>query len=130
MKTPMILLLTNDPQLEEAVAEVLSKIGGVGHLTSHAGDALQIVCGVGRDLDVAVIDFAYGTHGMTLLGAINACRKNLPVIVIIHDDAEHVEALAYANGAVACFLKPVDTRKISAAIERCCRPERQLALVA
>jgi hypothetical protein len=32
MKTPVILLLTNDPQLEETVAETLSANGGVSHL--------------------------------------------------------------------------------------------------
>ena len=102
MKTPTILLLTNDPKLEDCVAHVLQQSGGLSHLAHSADDALQIVCGTGRDLDLAVIDFESGPHGMTLLSAMSMCREDLPVIVIAHDDEKHVEALAYANGAVAC----------------------------
>ena len=98
MKTPVILLLTNDNGLEDLVADALSAIGGVSHLTRDAGDALETVCGV-HDLDLAVIDFEHGPHGMTLLSAISTLREDLPVIVITQDDEKHVEELAYANGA-------------------------------
>ena len=40
---------------------------------------------------------------MTLLSAISMLREDLPIIVITRDDEKHVEALAYANGAAACF---------------------------
>jgi DNA-binding NtrC family response regulator len=104
MKTPVIVLLTDDTGLEDLVADSLSQIGGVSHLTRDAGDALDIICSV-HDLDVAVIDFEHGPHGMTLLSAISTLREDLPVIVITRDDEQHVEELAYANGATACFLK-------------------------
>lgn len=130
MKTPVILLLTNDPRLEESVAQALSEIGGLSHLACSAGDALEIACGVGRDLDLAVIDFEHGPHGMTLLSAITACRKDFPVIVITRENAYPVEALAYANGAVACLWKPVAAAQISDAIRQNCQSEHQLALVA
>jgi DNA-binding response OmpR family regulator len=128
MKTPVILLLTTDSRLEDLVAQALSEIGGVSHLTRDAGDALETVCGV-RDLDLAVIDFENGPHGMTLLSAITMLRENLPVIVITHDDEKHVEALAYTNGATACFSKPVSTTQLVAAIYEFCgrRVERALA---
>jgi CheY-like chemotaxis protein len=96
MNTPVILLLTNDNELEDVVADSLLQIGGVSHLTRDPGDALEIICSV-HDLDVAVIDFEHGPHGMTLLSAISTLREDLPVIVITRDDEEHVEELAYAN---------------------------------
>jgi DNA-binding response OmpR family regulator len=104
MKTPVMLLLTNDNELEDLVADALSEIGGVSHITRDAGDALQTICGV-NDLDLAIIDFEHGPHGMTLLSAINALREDMPVIVITRDDEEHVEALAYTNGAQGLFFK-------------------------
>ena len=70
MNAPVILLLTNDNELEDSVADSLSEIGGVSHLTSDPGDALELICSV-NDLDVAVIDFEHGPHGMTLLSAIS-----------------------------------------------------------
>jgi DNA-binding NtrC family response regulator len=127
MKTPVILLLTNDPQLEETVAETLSENGGVSHLAYDPGDALQVVCGLGRHLDLAIIDFDHGPHGMTLLGAINMFRENFPVVVVTRDDKKHVEALAYANGAIACLPKPVSVAQLADAMRQCCR-HYQLAL--
>jgi CheY-like chemotaxis protein len=119
MKIPVMLLLTNDSELEDSVAEALLQLGGVSHLSRHAGDALETVCGV-HDLDLAVIDFEHGPHGMTLLGAINACREGLPVIAITREDDKRFEALAYANGATACFSKPVSATQLAVAIRELC----------
>lgn len=116
MKTPVMLLLTNDNELEESVADALSGIGGISHLTRDASDALEIICGV-DDLDLAIIDFEHGPHGITLLRAINTLREDLPVIVITRDDEKHVEALAYANGARACFSKWAVSTQLANAIQ-------------
>jgi DNA-binding NtrC family response regulator len=121
MKTPVILLLTNDNALEDSVADALSEIGGVSHLTRDPGDALEIICSM-RDIDVAVIDFEHGPHGMTLLSAISTLREDLPVIVITRDDEEHVEALAYANGATACFSKQAVATQLVDAIRELSKP--------
>src|SRR6478735_11224514 len=121
MKTPIMLLLTDDNELEELVADTLSKIGGISHLTRDAGDALETICGV-NDLDVAIIDFEHGPHGMTLLSAISTLREDLPVIVITRDDEEHVEALAYANGATACFPKQAVATRLANAIRGLSKP--------
>ena len=121
MKTPVILLLTNDNRLEDSVADSLSQIGGVSHLTRDPGDALEIICGV-HDLDLAVIDFEHGPHGMTLLSAISTLREDLPVVVITRDDEEHVEALAYANGATACFPKQAVATQLANTIREFCKP--------
>ncbi len=128
MKTTVLLLLTNDNALEDSVAEALLELGGVSHLKRDAGDALETVCGV-HDLDLAVIDFEHGPHGMTLLSAISMLREDLPIIVITHDDEKHVEALAWANGATVCFSKPVSTKQLVVAIREFCstKPEPALA---
>ena len=115
MKTPVMLLLTDDYKIEQLVADALSEIGGISHLTRDAGDALETICGV-NDLDLAIIDFEHGPHGMTLLSAISTLREDLPVIVISRDDEEHVEALAYANGATACFSKQAVAVRLATAI--------------
>jgi CheY-like chemotaxis protein len=119
MKTPVILLLTNDNGLEDLVADALSEVGGVSHLTRDAGEALDTICGV-RDLDLAIIDFEHGPHGMTLLNAISTLREDLPVIVISRDDEEHVEELAYANGATACLSKQAVATQLGNRIRQLC----------
>jgi CheY-like chemotaxis protein len=125
VKIPVMLLLTNDSELEDSVAEALLELGEVSHLTHDAGNALETVCGV-RDLDLAVVDFEHGPHGMTLLSAITMLRKDLPVIVITRDDNKHVEALAYANGATACFRKPVSATHLASAIRELQRLKPEL----
>ena len=104
MSTPVILLLTEDNELEALVADAISRIGAINHLTRDVSDALEVLCGA-DDLDLAIIDFERGSHGMTLLNAISTLREDLPVIAITRDDEEHVEALAYVNGAAACVPK-------------------------
>jgi CheY-like chemotaxis protein len=126
MKIRLILLLTNDSKLEDSVAEALLQLGCISHLTRDAGDALETVCGV-HDLDLAVIDFEHGAHGMTLLSAISMLREDLPIIVVTHDDEKHVEALAYTNGATACFSKPLSTTQLVAAIHKFCGPKVERA---
>ena len=121
MKTPVILLLTNDNGLEELVADALSEIGGISHLTRDAGEALEIICGV-RGLDVAIVDFEHGPHGMTLLSVVSMLRQNLPVIVITQDDEKHVEELAYANGAAACFSKRAVATLLASTVRELCKP--------
>jgi CheY-like chemotaxis protein len=128
MKTTVMVLLTNDGELEDSVAEALSQLGGVSHLTHDPGDALDTVCGV-HDLDLAVIDFEHGPQGMTLLSAISTLREDLPIIVITHDDEKHVEALAYTNGATACFAKPVSVMQLASAIRESGAPKPELAVV-
>ena len=127
MKTPVMLLLTNDSGLEELVAQALLEISGISHLAHDAGDALQRMCGV-PDLDLAIIDFEHGPHGMTLLSAISTLREDLPVIVITRDDEKHVEELAYANGATACFSKQAVATELANAIGELCKPMLEQAL--
>jgi CheY-like chemotaxis protein len=121
MKTPVMLLLTNDNELEAFVADALSEIGGISHLTHDAGEALEIICTVDA-LDLAIIDFEHGPHGMTLLSVISTLRENLPVIVITQDDEKHVEELAYANGATVCFSKQAVATLLANAVRELCKP--------
>jgi CheY-like chemotaxis protein len=127
MKTPVMLLLTNDNELEELVADALSEIGAISHLTRDAGEALEIICST-NDLDFAIIDFEHGPHGMTLLSALSTLREDLPVIAITCDDEEHVEALAYVNGATACVSKQGVAKQLKIAIGQLCDSTRAKVL--
>ena len=89
MKTPTILLLTSDTSLKNSAAEALLKTRDLSHLTGSARDALQLVCTIGQDLDLAVIDCEHGPHGMTLVSAINSRREGFPVIVVTRDGEKH-----------------------------------------
>jgi DNA-binding NtrC family response regulator len=121
----LVLLLTRDRGFENLLTEALSKSGAVVFVARNVGDALQIACARGRELDFAVIDFDDGCHGMTLLSSINTCREDLPIVAVISSDKYHAAALAYANGAAACLAKPITAAELALAINelRAAKPE-------
>jgi DNA-binding NtrC family response regulator len=92
----------------------------------NIGEALQIVCTRGAELDFAVID-RDDCHGINLLGAINACQQELPIVVVTSSDTYHCAALAYANGAAACFAKPIAATELRLAIHDLRAPKLELA---
>jgi FixJ family two-component response regulator len=130
MKTPVIALVTDDPSLEECLAQVLLETGGLSHLAHSASDLLDLVCTTGQDLELVVIDCEHGPHGLTLVGAIHSRREVFPVIVLTGPGEKYIKALAYANGAAVCLSKPVSTTHLAEAIKRCRRSQPQLADVA
>ena len=126
MKTPFILLFTNDNELKDLVAQALSEIGGVSHLASDVNEALETVrCA--PSLDFAIVDFEHGSEGLTLLRAINALCRCLPVIVVTPNDDSHVAAVAYTNGAAACLAKPVSVAQLVSTIRKLGLFEPELA---
>ena len=114
MKTLVTLVLTDDSELEELIADALSEIGAISHLTRDAGDAVDIICGV-NDLDLAIIDFEHAPYGMALLSVINTLREQLPVIVITRHE-RHLAEVAYTKGAAAFLAKPVSAPHLIRAI--------------
>ena len=102
----VILLFTCDRALDGMVAEALLGSSAIVLITRNVTDALQIVCGRGRELDLAVLDLDSECRGMTLLSAVHTCFSDLPVLITTTCDEQRLRTLAYANGARACLNKP------------------------
>lgn len=128
MNIHLALLLTHDPNFEKAVNESL-KESGAEILISHDVDhALEIGCRRGAELDVAIID-RNDCHAITLLGAVRACRHDLPVVVMTSSGSCHCAAIAYANGAAACLAKPINAHDLKVVLSQLCEPKLKLAAV-
>jgi DNA-binding response OmpR family regulator len=127
MNKRLVLLLTRDRYFEKLLAEALLESGTIVLVARTVGDALRIVCDRSRELDLAVIDFDDGCHGMTLLSAINICREELPIVVVMSSDKYHAAVLAYANGASACLAKPITAAELALAIHELRQPKPELA---
>ena len=126
MNPPTILLLTRDDALQKILNQALSDTEAIVLRADNIGDALQIVCRHGRGLSFAMIDFAGGCHGMTLLNALKMCRPHLPLIVTTSDDVYHASMLAYANDVAACLAKPIFAAELKIVIEELAEPKLQL----
>ena len=112
----LVLLYTRDADFQNVVRQALSDTGTVLLIAQTAEEALQIVCRRGRELDVAIMAFNEDCRGMTLLGAIHGCCKQLPTLAVVDKDSEQTRALAYANGARFCLSKPVSPLELANAI--------------
>jgi len=121
-----VLLLTEDRALQISLQQALAKEDATIRIVHGADEALQAVCTRGKELDLAVIDFADGCHGMTLLSAVQTCQPALPVVVVISTDTYHAAAVAYANGVEACMAKPVTAEELEIVIHDLAEPKLQL----
>ncbi len=127
MNTGLILLLTLDPLVEEAMTEALLETGGIICRARTSDDAMRIVCTNGGELELAVIDFDHGSNGMTLISAINTCaNRHVPMLALTRPGEEHAKCVALTNGAAECLAKPISAAQIAEAIIKC-RPKRKLA---
>lgn len=125
-----ILLFTRDRAFDRVLADALLGQSAIVLIARSVGDALQIVCRRGRELDFAVMDFDEGCRGMTLLSAVHGCYDELPILVTSVTDKEHVESVAYANGARACLQKPFASPVLANAIATMCCSHRQELIAA
>jgi CheY-like chemotaxis protein len=128
MKQRVGLFFTRDAAFAQSVGEALLGTGAIALIAPDVRDALQIVCQRGRELDFALMDFDDGSHGMTLLSAVHTCYQQLPIFVTTAKGTEHATAVAYANGAQACFNKPIPAATLANAIADLHAPDnRQIA---
>ena|SRR5438128_10315017 len=128
MKSRLALVYTCDDEFESSVRRTLSGTGTIVLIARTVGDALQIVCQRGRELDLAIMAFGEDCHGMTLLSAVHGCYEQLPTLVVVEKDSEHASALAYVNGARICLSKPVSLVELTSAIADLQPAARHLAV--
>ena len=125
MKTRLALLLTRDPKFENIVIEALKEDGGRVLVRHDVDHALEVGCTRANEFDLAIID-RHDCHAITMLSALHACRHDLPVIVVTSNDAYHCAALAYANGATACLVKPITPAELNLVLHQLLEPELKL----
>ena len=125
MKPKLVLLYTRDRGFDSLLGAALSGSGAIVLIARTVADALQIICQRGRELAFAVMDFDGGCRGMTVLSAIHTCFEHLPIVVTTSKEAEHVTAVAYANGARTCLDRSVPSAQLANAISGVTAPPKQ-----
>jgi len=128
MNVRLALLLTHDPIFENVVTKALKDSDAEILITHDVDHALEMGCQRGGELDLAIIDRS-DCHAITLLSAVKACRRDLPVVVVTSSGSCHCEALAYANGAAACIAKPISVDDLTVVLRQLCEPKLKLAAV-
>lgn len=126
MKPNLALLYTRDGDFDCLVAETLAETETIILSARTIAEAFQIIRKRGRDLAFALMDFDGGCRGMILLSAVHSCFEHLPILVTTSKNAEHVTAIAYANGATACLSRPQHPAILANAITELTAPTQQL----
>jgi DNA-binding response OmpR family regulator len=121
-----VLVYTRDAEFGGMVKKALSDTGATVFVARTVAEALDVVCQRGPNLTFALMDFDGGCRGMTLLSAVHTCYEHLPIAVTTSKDAEHVTAVAYANGARQCLPKPAEASTLAGAIAKLHVPRSQL----
>jgi DNA-binding response OmpR family regulator len=112
MNLQTALVLTNDPRLESQFRHASRGEARTIAVVHDVEVALRSVCARLHELDLVLLDFPEGQCGIPLLSALHSCREELPVVIFTSTDSYHTSALAYANGAAACLVKPVTTEEL------------------
>ncbi len=114
MKPHVILLISNDPAVEEIASEAVLATRHGMRLRRSSAEAFQQLMEGCEDIDLAVIDLDPGVHGKAVLEA--ACDR-LPVIVLSGLEEAYVHPLSKRHGARGCLTKPFSAAQLRAAIE-------------
>jgi DNA-binding response OmpR family regulator len=107
---PLVLLLTEDRQLEATLSEALSQSHFLVARDPNA--ALRMICERGRDLSLLLIDFDHAAVGLTLLSTIRSLFRKLPIVAFSAEDNYHATALAYSSGVAAALAKPISAEEL------------------
>jgi DNA-binding NtrC family response regulator len=129
MKPRLVLLLTRDNQFQKLLSDVLLDDSAIVVAKHSVSGALQLVCSRGSELDLVVIDFDDGCHGMTLLSAIKDCCEDLPIVVVTSRNMYHAAVVAYANGVEACLAKPITATDLRLVMAKLGAPKALLTAV-
>jgi DNA-binding response OmpR family regulator len=121
-----VLVYTRDADFGGMVKKALSDTSAMVFVARTVAEALDVVSQHGPKLTLALMDFDGGCRGMTLLSAVHTCYEHLPIAVTTSKDAEHVTAVAYANGARRCLPKPAEASILAGAIAELHIPRSRL----
>jgi DNA-binding NtrC family response regulator len=113
-----ILVIDDDKSLLRALDKVLRSEGANVICTEWAGDAMEILTGRRKRIDLVITDLRMPlVTGMTVVYAIHEVFPELPVIVLTAFGNSELRAECLKEGAVAFLEKPLDTPQLLAAIE-------------
>jgi len=117
LRDKSVLIVDDDTRMLRALDKVLTGEGAVVSCAADAGNALEILTGRKKTIDLVITDLRMPfLTGMTVLYAIREIFPALPVIVLTAFGSADVKAECLRQGAAAFLEKPLDTPQLLAAI--------------
>lgn len=110
-RKPVIAVIDDDPEVREALSELLQVLSLDGRTFSSAENFLSSYEKGAFSCLITDIRMP-GMNGIELLSKLKSAGTDLPTIVISSSVAEETGALALANGALAFLRKPIEDKAL------------------
>jgi two-component system response regulator HydG len=112
-----VLIVDDDTTMLRALDKVLTGEGAVVTCADSAGDAVEIVTGRQKRIDLVITDLRMPlVTGITMIYAIREILPAMPVIVLTALGSPAIKAECLRLGAMAILEKPMDTPQLLTAI--------------
>jgi DNA-binding response OmpR family regulator len=128
MKPRLVLLYTRDRNFDRVLKEALLGTRAVVLITRSLDAMRKIVFYRGEELDLAILDFNQGFHGMTVLNALNDCDDKLPTLAASSKGEDDAGAITFAKKVRVCLSKPFSSALLAKAIASLCPTQTRPAV--
>lgn len=123
-----VLVIDDNADLAENIAEILEDIGVDVHLAENADAALALFAGQSWDLVVTDVRMP-GLDGIELLTLIKERSPSTPVLVMTGFADRETVSRAHESGALAVVHKPLDLDALLELVERIAAAQRRVLIV-
>lgn len=128
MSTPRLLIVEDDPEMAENLAEVVAELGGLADVALDAERALQMLSE--NSYSGVLTDHALpGRQGVDLIREMRANGDRTPVAVLSGNIDHPTEVMAEEAGALEVLIKPLAVERLSALLETFSRSRVQVLVV-
>jgi DNA-binding NtrC family response regulator len=123
LRNKSVLVVEDDAGMLRALDKVLRAEGASVTCALEAAEAVEILTGRQRAIDLVITDLRMPlVNGITLLYAIHEVFPGLPVIVLTAFGSPDVKAECLKQGAAAFLEKPLNTPQLLAAVQGALAP--------
>lgn len=110
MKSPVVLLVSNDPAVVQPVQEALPAIRHGLRIVRSTQEAFRQLQHFGEEFDFAIIDLDPGLHGSALLEAISG---RVPMLAVTSLEENYMDPIVRRHGAFASLSKPFTADRLA-----------------
>ncbi|HEV2436119.1 MAG TPA: response regulator [Verrucomicrobiae bacterium] len=114
-----VLIVDDDARMLRALAKVLTGAGAIVTCASWAGDAIEVLTGRQRQMDLVITDLRMPlVTGLTVVYAIHEVFPGLPIVVLTALGSPEMKAECLRQGASAFLEKPLNTAQLVDVVEK------------
>jgi len=120
MSHPSILLISGDPEIEQAVREAARDAGHGLIVARTAQEAVKAFTRGFAGLRLILVDLDAEVHGVTLFNALDDCHDGVPLVALTSAEESYMKPLAIGRGAADCLGKPLTASRFARLVEEYC----------